>query len=55
MKYSTMELTIIKDCRKMGYDNKAIATFLNKKEHAGKPVRSNDGVRKIKPVFGKKK
>lgn len=46
MKYSKMELTIIKDCREMGYSNKVIAEFLNKKEHAGKCVRTVEGIRK---------
>ena len=48
MKYSAMEKVIIKDCREMGYSNKVIADFLNKKEHRNSIVRTEDGVRKVK-------
>jgi hypothetical protein len=47
-KYSQMELRIIRDCRKMGYTDRQIAEFLNRKEHNGNKVRSYDGVRKIR-------
>jgi hypothetical protein len=50
MRYSKMELTIIKDCKTMGVKNAVIASFLNKKEHAGKVVRTENGVRKVKNI-----
>lgn len=48
MKYSNVELKIIKDCKEMGFTNKTIADFLNKKEHSGGEVRTAEGIRKVK-------
>lgn len=44
--YTETEKTIIRDCREMGFTNKEIASFLNKKEHNNEQIRTSEGVRK---------
>jgi hypothetical protein len=48
MRYTEMELTIIRDCKEMGFTNEVIANFVNKKEHAGEAIRTTEAVRKVK-------
>ena len=48
MKYTKMELQIVRDAKAMGFTNSSIATFLNKREHAGQTVRTAEGIRKVK-------